>query len=340
MVEIPLPFVIALLLAVLLLRLISQQERRLLPVGLFIAACLALVTVMGLRWSFDLPGMRLVQPVVACALPPLAWVLFSDLTGPRRGLHLLPHAVPAVLVAVLPLVPGGRAAVDVVLAASYFGYGAALLRRAAAGPDGWAAVRFSDAVSANRAAFAVGGLLVGSGAIDVVIAGEFLLNQGASVGAIVGSANLVMLPVLAYAVAVAGKALPEVVEEVAEPVAGPTGGDHEVLAAVDSLIRQRGLFRDPELSLDRLARRALIPTRQISGAVNRVLGQNVSQFVNGYRVAEAKRLLLQTDLTVTAIMFEAGFQTKSNFNHEFRRVAGQSPSDFRRLGEAAAISQK
>jgi AraC-like DNA-binding protein len=32
---------------------------------------------------------------------------------------------------------------------------------------------------------------------------------------------------------------------------------------------------------------------------------------------------------VTEIMLEAGFQTKSNFNREFKRVTGLTPSDYR-----------
>jgi AraC-like DNA-binding protein len=43
-------------------------------------------------------------------------------------------------------------------------------------------------------------------------------------------------------------------------------------------------------------------------------------------------LLAFTDEPVTQVMFEAGFQTKSNFNREFLRVTGMSPSDYRRSG--------
>ena len=99
-------------------------------------------------------------------------------------------------------------------------------------------------------------------------------------------------------------------------------------------MRERHLFRDPDLTLSRIARRAGIPARQISGAVNRLERRNVSQLVNGYRIEAAKRLLAQTDMPVTAVMFEAGFQTKSNFNREFLRVTGSSPSEFRRAATA------
>jgi len=58
----------------------------------------------------------------------------------------------------------------------------------------------------------------------------------------------------------------------------------------------------------------------------------VSQIVNEYRIQDAIRLLKTTDLPITAVMFECGFQTKSNFNREFARVTGATLSDYRRLG--------
>uniref|UniRef100_UPI002897E263 helix-turn-helix domain-containing protein n=1 Tax=Rhizobium rhizoryzae TaxID=451876 RepID=UPI002897E263 len=64
--------------------------------------------------------------------------------------------------------------------------------------------------------------------------------------------------------------------------------------------------------------------------VNRTLGQNISQVVNGYRIGEAQHLLSETDRSITAIMFDSGFYTKSNFNREFTRITGMTPSDYRR----------
>jgi AraC-like DNA-binding protein len=72
-----------------------------------------------------------------------------------------------------------------------------------------------------------------------------------------------------------------------------------------------------------------VPARTISGAGNRVARKNVSQYINDHRIAEACRLLRETDISVTSAMFEAGFQTKSNFNREFRRVTSLSPAAWR-----------
>ncbi len=96
--------------------------------------------------------------------------------------------------------------------------------------------------------------------------------------------------------------------------------------------KEKELFRDSNLTLARVAKRLSVPARDLSGATNRVTAENFSRFVNGYRIAYAKRALLETDLPVTEVMFEAGFLSKSSFNTEFRRVTGLTPSQFKTRG--------
>lgn len=90
-----------------------------------------------------------------------------------------------------------------------------------------------------------------------------------------------------------------------------------------------GLYRDAGLDAARLAKRLGVPQRRVSEAVNGRLGLNVSQYVNGRRVEEACRRLAAGDEAVTEIMLAVGFETKSNFNREFRRVTGTSPTQWR-----------
>ena len=62
------------------------------------------------------------------------------------------------------------------------------------------------------------------------------------------------------------------------------------------------------------------------------LGANFFDFINGYRVEEAKRLFKdpsKSAYTILAIAEDAGFNSKSAFNAVFKRVAGQTPSEFR-----------
>ena len=105
---------------------------------------------------------------------------------------------------------------------------------------------------------------------------------------------------------------------------------------LDALMQKHRLFADSGLNLARLARRLSRPARAVSNAVNRLRGTSVSQYVNDFRVAEACRLLRDTEEPVTRILYDAGFMTKSNFNREFSRVTGMTPSDWRMKNASAA----
>lgn len=54
-----------------------------------------------------------------------------------------------------------------------------------------------------------------------------------------------------------------------------------------------------------------------------------TDFVNQYRIVQAKKLLLQ-GATVTEACYDAGFENLSYFNRTFRRFAGENPSHFRK----------
>jgi AraC-like DNA-binding protein len=103
----------------------------------------------------------------------------------------------------------------------------------------------------------------------------------------------------------------------------------QIIAKFDALMTEQQIFQDPDLSLDRLARRLGIPARKISSAVNQTHKQNISKVINAYRIEHAKTLLQQSDKAITDIFLSSGFQTKSNFNREFSRITGQTPSEFR-----------
>ncbi len=95
-------------------------------------------------------------------------------------------------------------------------------------------------------------------------------------------------------------------------------------------LRQDDFYLEPELNLARLARKVGLPARRVSQAINRHTGMNVSQYVNQLRIRQAAQWLLAGDEPVTDIMQKAGFTTKSNFNREFLRIQGVSPSEWRR----------
>ncbi|WP_216279322.1 AraC family transcriptional regulator [Rhodobacter sp. 24-YEA-8] len=154
--------------------------------------------------------------------------------------------------------------------------------------------------------------------------------------------SLLMLPLIGIlmlrlaASAPGGDAIDAGSDEPGPPNPVPNVNDALVLERLTAPLSERRLYRDPDLTLDRLSCRLGIPARQVSGAINCQLGCNVSQAINDWRIREAMRLLLETAAPVTQVMFNFGFQTKSNFNREFRQVAGSAPNEWRQQRRQAA----
>ena len=109
----------------------------------------------------------------------------------------------------------------------------------------------------------------------------------------------------------------------------------EIFERWQNLVTERELYKkEGGLTLDQAGRMLVIPARQISQAINRVYGGSFSQYLNDCRVKSAQALLRNNaDMPITTLMFEAGFSTKSNFNKEFLRVTGLTPSEYRKQAE-------
>lgn len=86
-----------------------------------------------------------------------------------------------------------------------------------------------------------------------------------------------------------------------------------------------------DLSLRAAANALGVPIRALSQAVNNETGESFSRLINRRRVAFAKRLMQEhPNLPITTIFYDAGFQTKSSFNREFKSVTNQTPSEYKR----------
>lgn len=58
-------------------------------------------------------------------------------------------------------------------------------------------------------------------------------------------------------------------------------------------------------------------------------GKTFTQFVNEYRIVHATKLLSESDMTVSDIAFECGFNNFSHFNKLFKAYTGKSPLKYR-----------
>lgn len=86
-----------------------------------------------------------------------------------------------------------------------------------------------------------------------------------------------------------------------------------------------------EFNLDRLAARAGLSKFYFNRLFKGAVGVSPSHYHINLRMDVAKRLLRETKQTVLDIGLEVGYTNPSHFAQLFRREAGLSPSDYRRL---------
>jgi AraC-like DNA-binding protein len=105
----------------------------------------------------------------------------------------------------------------------------------------------------------------------------------------------------------------------------------QIEASLETLMRKNEMFLDENLSLPQLAESLSISPHQLSQFLNTRFDKNFKTFVNEYRIAKAKELLIQDkDAKVLAIALDVGFKSKSTFNAAFLKVTGTTPTAYRK----------
>lgn len=84
-----------------------------------------------------------------------------------------------------------------------------------------------------------------------------------------------------------------------------------------------------ELSLNQVAKAVNMSTFYFCKMFKKVTGINFTDYVARVRIEKSKNLLLNPNLRVSEIAFEVGFQSLTHFNRVFKKLLGQSPTDYR-----------
>lgn len=99
-------------------------------------------------------------------------------------------------------------------------------------------------------------------------------------------------------------------------------------------------FLDCELSLIKLAAQLDTSPHILSYTINTGFNENFYQFINRYRIEEAKKLLIDPNMShfnLIGIGFEVGFNSKTVFNTTFKKTTTKTPSEFKK--QQLAINQ-
>jgi len=85
-----------------------------------------------------------------------------------------------------------------------------------------------------------------------------------------------------------------------------------------------------EISLSSLARLVQLSPFHFSRAFKQSFGVPPHRYLTGQRIERAKALLVERKLSVTEIGLDVGFNETSSFTHAFRKVTGETPTEYRR----------
>ncbi|MCV9928566.1 helix-turn-helix domain-containing protein [Flavobacterium sp. LS1R49] len=102
---------------------------------------------------------------------------------------------------------------------------------------------------------------------------------------------------------------------------------------LNKLMLEQKPYLDSELNLIKLAKLVNSTPHQISYAINSGFNENFFQFINKYRVEEAKELLVKKEMnnySILGIAYESGFNSKTSFNNTFKKITNQTPSEFKK----------
>lgn len=337
MVNLPLAWLVSVLATIAAVALLMNGRMPVAVRAFFCVFLMSLATIgliVGLRLSFAMTWLSLVQPSIALLLGPSAYLGFLALTQERGESLKRPLAINAAVVVIAQLAM--LASVPVSADVFVLGFNIVYLVRIAAflgrDPDDFVHVSAQAMPVMRSALYATIALLGLMVVADFSIGAAVLIaGDGEAMQLLSGAVGILAAFCFAVALIVAPQVLhmpmSGAIREKQQPA--PSEDDSRLLAALNAMMDETRLFSDHNLTLVRVARRMGVPARQVSNAVNRCTGDNFSRYMNGFRVRYAQKLLHGTDLPVTEIMLEAGFVSKSSFNGAFRRIVGLTPSQYR-----------
>lgn len=107
----------------------------------------------------------------------------------------------------------------------------------------------------------------------------------------------------------------------------------QVLPRLTQLMEEEKVFLDPDLSLQKLSQQLHVHYNHLSQIINKHLGKSFNDYINSYRIEEARKMLAdpaESQKTILEIAYDMGFYSKSVFNTAFKKFTGMTPSQYKK----------
>ncbi|WP_148638366.1 AraC family transcriptional regulator [Olleya sp. ITB9] len=104
---------------------------------------------------------------------------------------------------------------------------------------------------------------------------------------------------------------------------------NRLLSKLESTLKEQELFKNPNLTLPILAKKINIRPQLLSQLLNNDLNKSFSQFINEYRIEEAKILLnTEPNLKIEIIAEKCGYNSNSTFYTAFKKITNTTPAKY------------
>jgi AraC-like DNA-binding protein len=99
---------------------------------------------------------------------------------------------------------------------------------------------------------------------------------------------------------------------------------------IEEYLVKSEIYTNPDLTISALANGMKISTEKVSSAINKEMNKNFFDLINEKRVEKAKQLLSDkiTQMTIEAIGYEAGFNSRASFYRAFKKSTSLTPSEY------------
>ena len=100
---------------------------------------------------------------------------------------------------------------------------------------------------------------------------------------------------------------------------------------IKALLTEEKIYRDPDVSLPKVAEIVGSNRRYVSDAISDATGMNFRNYVNFYRINEAKKLIDEGEDSMSEVQYSCGFNSRATFYTAFKKFTGMTPSEFSKI---------
>ncbi|GJQ64154.1 MAG: hypothetical protein SCALA702_32070 [Melioribacteraceae bacterium] len=105
----------------------------------------------------------------------------------------------------------------------------------------------------------------------------------------------------------------------------------EYAKLIDAIMVENKPYLQPKITLNELSDLTGINRNLLSRIINEHYGKNFFDFINIYRITEFKAIAESSkneNLTILALAYQAGFNSKTTFNTAFKKLMNTTPGEY------------